>query len=126
LPVQVPTWPKSHGGSGFCECYFDWLFARQNELLPQTSRWAPSVDRLQSQLAGSLDVGRDSVHRSQDRRTPSFPIGFAYHILRHSFISALASEGVDQRVIDEVVGHQSEEQRKRYRHLYPGVMLGSN
>jgi site-specific recombinase XerD len=45
-----------------------------------------------------------------------------YHALRHSFISALASAGVDQRVIDEVVGHQSEEQRKRYRHLYPGVM----
>ena len=45
-----------------------------------------------------------------------------YHVLRHSFISALASQGVDQRVIDEVVGHQSEEQRKRYRHLYPGVM----
>jgi integrase len=45
-----------------------------------------------------------------------------YHVLRHSFISALASEGIDQRVIDEVVGHQSEEQRKRYRHLYPRVM----
>jgi site-specific recombinase XerD len=45
-----------------------------------------------------------------------------YRVLRHSFISALASEGVDQRVIDEVVGHQSEEQRKRYRHLYPGVI----
>jgi hypothetical protein len=44
------------------------------------------------------------------------------HVLRHSFISALASEGVDQRVIDETVGHQSEEQRKRYRHLYPKVM----
>ena len=43
-----------------------------------------------------------------------------YHVLRHSFISALASEGVDQRIIDEIVGHQSEEQRKRYRHLYPG------
>jgi site-specific recombinase XerD len=36
-------------------------------------------------------------------------------MLRHSFISALASKGVDQRVIDEVVGHQSEEQRKRYQ-----------
>ena len=48
-----------------------------------------------------------------------------YHLLRHSFISALASEGVDQRVIDEVVGHQSEEQRKRYRHLYPTVVLGA-
>lgn len=45
-----------------------------------------------------------------------------YHVLRHSFISALASEGVDQRVIDEIVGHQSKEQRKRYRHLYPKVM----
>ena len=45
-----------------------------------------------------------------------------YHVLRHSWISAMASEGVDQRIIDEVVGHQSEEQRKRYRHLYPKVM----
>jgi site-specific recombinase XerD len=45
-----------------------------------------------------------------------------FHVLRHSFISALASEGVDQRVIDEVVGHQSQEQRARYRHLYPRVM----
>jgi site-specific recombinase XerD len=45
-----------------------------------------------------------------------------YRVLRHSFISALASEGVDPRVIDEVVGHQSEEQRLRYRHLYPAVM----
>ncbi len=37
-------------------------------------------------------------------------------------VSALASQGVDQRVIEEVVAHQSEEQRKRYRHLKPGVM----
>jgi integrase len=43
------------------------------------------------------------------------------HCLRHSFISACASLGVDQRLIDEWVGHQSEEQRRRYRHLYPGV-----
>lgn len=44
-----------------------------------------------------------------------------WHTLRHSFISALASKGVDQRLIDEFVGHQSEEQRRRYRHLYPSV-----
>lgn len=40
-----------------------------------------------------------------------------YHLLRHSFISICASCGVDQRLIDEWVGHQTEEQRKRYRHL---------
>ncbi len=44
-----------------------------------------------------------------------------WHTLRHSFISALASKGVDQRLIDDFVGHQTEEQRRRYRHLYPST-----
>jgi integrase len=43
------------------------------------------------------------------------------HFLRHSFISACASKGIDQRLIDEWVGHQTDEQRRRYRHLYPSV-----
>jgi integrase len=40
------------------------------------------------------------------------------HVLRHSYISALANRGVDQRIIDELAGHQTEAQRRRYRHLY--------
>jgi integrase len=44
-----------------------------------------------------------------------------WHVLRHTFISALASRGVDQRLIDGFVGHQTEEQRRRYRHLYPST-----
>lgn len=44
-----------------------------------------------------------------------------WHVFRHSFISAMASKGVDQRMIDELVGHSTEEQRRRYRHLYPDV-----
>jgi integrase len=44
-----------------------------------------------------------------------------WHVLRHSFISALASRGVDQRLIDDFVGHQTEEQRRRYRHIYPST-----
>lgn len=42
-----------------------------------------------------------------------------YHIFRHSFISLCASKGTDQRLIDEWTGHCTEEQRKRYRHLFP-------
>jgi integrase len=42
-------------------------------------------------------------------------------VFRHSFISALASKGVDQRIIDDLVGHCTEQQRRRYRHLYPNV-----
>jgi integrase len=44
-----------------------------------------------------------------------------WHVFRHSFISALASRGVDQRVIDDLVGHATEQQRRRYRHLYPDI-----
>jgi integrase len=44
-----------------------------------------------------------------------------WHTLRHSFISACASKGVDQRLIDECSGHSTEEQRKRYRHLFAEV-----
>jgi site-specific recombinase XerD len=43
-----------------------------------------------------------------------------YHVLRHSFASNLALKGVDQRVIDELMGHETEAMRRRYRHLFPG------
>ena len=44
-----------------------------------------------------------------------------FHTLRHSFISALAFKGVDQRIIDEFAGHSTEQQRRRYRHLLPSL-----
>jgi integrase len=44
-----------------------------------------------------------------------------WHVLRHSFISACATKGVDQRMLDDWVGHQTDEQRKRYRHLWPST-----
>jgi integrase len=48
-----------------------------------------------------------------------------WHVLRHSFISACASKGVDQRILDDWVGHQTDEQRQRYRHLYPSVQASA-
>ena len=42
-----------------------------------------------------------------------------FHVLRHSFASNAAAEGIDQRMIDEWMGHQTEEMRRRYRHLAP-------
>ncbi len=43
------------------------------------------------------------------------------HCLRHSFISACASKGVDQRLVQEWAGHMNEATSKRYRHLYPST-----
>lgn len=42
-----------------------------------------------------------------------------FHVFRHSFASNLAGGGIDQRIIDEWMGHQTEEMRRRYRHLFP-------
>lgn len=42
-----------------------------------------------------------------------------FHVFRHSFASNLARKGVDPRVIDKFMGHQTEEMRKRYSHMFP-------
>lgn len=44
-----------------------------------------------------------------------------FHTFRHSFASNLAAAGVDQRVIDELMGHTTVEMQKRYRHLFPDL-----
>lgn len=82
------------------------------------------VARSKTRREGPTGLTPDEAHDHLKRSLADSPwaVVRGYHVLRHSFISALASEGIDQRVIDEVVGHQSEEQRRRYRHLYPTVM----
>jgi integrase len=42
-----------------------------------------------------------------------------WHVLRHSFISICAADGVDQRVLQGWVGHLSAATHKRYTHLFP-------
>ena len=42
-----------------------------------------------------------------------------WHVFRHSFCSNCAARGVDQRLINAWVGHQTEEMVRRYRHLIP-------
>ncbi len=42
-----------------------------------------------------------------------------WHLFRHSFISNCAARGIDQRIIDTWSGHQTDEMRKRYTHLFP-------
>ncbi len=57
--------------------------------------------------------------RKEAKRRTKWSVLKGYHVLRHSIISALANKGIDQRIIDELVGHQTEAMRRRYRHLYP-------
>ena len=59
-------------------------------------------------------------HLKQTLAKTDWNILRGFHVFRHSFASNLAAAGVDERVIDEFMGHQTEEMRKRYRHLFPG------
>jgi site-specific recombinase XerD len=72
---------------------------------------------------GSKIMSAQSMHKAFERAVKGgkWTAMRGWHVLRHSFISALASRGVDQRLIDEFVGHQTEDQRRRYRHLYPST-----
>lgn len=42
-----------------------------------------------------------------------------FHVFRHSFASICALRGVHQSIIDAWMGHQTDEMRRRYRHLFP-------
>ena len=42
-----------------------------------------------------------------------------WHCLRHTFASNCAAKGIDQRIINSWMGHQTEAMVRRYRHLFP-------
>lgn len=42
-----------------------------------------------------------------------------WHLFRHSFCSNCAAAGIEQRTINDWVGHQTDEMVRRYRHLFP-------
>lgn len=68
----------------------------------------PTVHEVQHHFRHALSKSRWSVVKG-------------LHTLRHSFISACASRGVDQRMLQEWAGHMTAEMQRRYAHLYPSV-----
>jgi len=76
-----------------------------------------------ARLQGSLDVpmsgSQATDHFDQTLAGSKWSKVRGFHVFRHSFASNCASKGLDQRVIDEWMGHQTDEMRRRYRHLFP-------
>jgi integrase len=69
--------------------------------------------------AAPLTVWQAQHHLQQTMQNSPWHFVKGFHVFRHSFASNLAAAGVDQRIIDEFMGHQTEEMRRRYRHLFP-------
>ena len=64
---------------------------------------------------------RDAAHYhfSKTLEGSKWSVVRGFHVLRHSFASICAMRGVAEGIIDSWLGHQTEEMRARYRHLYP-------
>lgn len=58
-------------------------------------------------------------HFARTLRGSEWAVVPGWHALRHSFASICASRGIDQRLINAWMGHQTVEQQKRYQHLFP-------
>jgi integrase len=82
-----------------------------------------NVRRSRTKRSGPTPVTPDEAHDHLKRTLANskWEVLRGYYVFRHSFISLCATRGVDQRFIDEWVGHQTDEPRKRYRHLLPST-----
>lgn len=89
----------------------------------QTFCQPPGIIRSKTVRAEPTPVTRDEAHDHFKRtlKDSKWEVLRGWHVFRHSFISLLASKGVDQRLIDSFVGHTTEDMRRRYRHLYPSI-----
>jgi integrase len=105
LKQVLLDWLKVHPGGPF-------LFAQGIDVV-----------RSKKKRAMPTPITRNEVHDHFKRSLADgkWKVLRGLHLLRHSFISCLAAAGVDQRIIDELAGHQTPEQQKRYRHLAPDV-----
>jgi integrase len=132
LKKVLQDWLKEHPGGPF-------LFCQGGTVYRSKMRSATTGHRGEKKRASSLTgrmatvrkraavattpISRDQFHDhfSRTLHGGKWAVVRGPHTLRHSFCSALAAKGVDQRIIDEIVGHQSAETARRYRHLIPDV-----
>ena len=87
---------------------------------PTTTKGRAEAIQLRKEVPVSfLTPSEVHDHVSRTLADSAWAVVKGLHTLRHSFISGLAAAGVDQRIIDDIVGHTSTEMQRRYRHLVP-------
>jgi integrase len=128
----LQTWLASHPGGPFLFCHAGTV-ARSRKRSPTTGHRgqkarpgsaagrAAGLRKREEPPRGELTRNEVHDHFKRVLQGSEWASVRGLHVLRHTFISMCASKGVDQRLIDEWTGHSTEEQRRRYRHLYPGV-----
>jgi integrase len=80
-----------------------------------------AISRSKAQRMNPMPITRDEAHDHFKRTLAGsrWEKLRGWHVFRHSFASNCAAAGVDQRIINAWLGHQTEEMVRRYRHLIP-------
>lgn len=133
LARVLKEWLQVHPGGSHLFCHQGEVFRSKKRSRTTGHQWGEErAKSLNGRLAtvktrvnrpGQGALTKDEVHDHFQRTLDGskWSVMSGWHCFRHSFISLCASRGTDQRMIDEWVGHQTEEQRKRYRHLLPST-----
>lgn len=132
LKKVLSKWLSKHPGGSALFCHIGPVY-RSKKRGRTTGHRGPKT-RLSS-LGGSMAAVKTRVQPAQGPLTRNevhdhFKRALAgtkwehirgLHTLRHSFISACASKGTDQRLVQEWAGHMNEATSRRYRHIYPST-----
>ena len=102
LSGVLAEWFRGHPGGKYA-------FSFSKDALSQAERRA----------AGPLTIAQADDHLKRTLSGTKWERVRGWHVLRHSFASNCAAKGVDQRLINAWMGHQTEEMMKRYQHLFP-------
>ena len=126
------TWIAAHPGGGFLFAQSG-IVARSKKRSPTTGHRGPkkrgttTSERQRTvkprKAHGGESVTPDETHDHFQRTLAESEWSYirGWHCLRHSFVSACATRGIDQRMIETWAGHMSPEMNKRYAHLYPST-----
>lgn len=99
------------------ETWFDQHPGGQFTIAPSLT--VPRGNKVRDEYSGlTTDETTDHFNRAISKTSWNGKLK-GFHALRHSFASNAAAAGVEQMMIDAWLGHQTEEMRNRYRHLYP-------
>jgi integrase len=99
----------------------EWFSRKRSSVYVFPCEWKVRRERKQRgrEQGDAVSVDEASHHLGQALAGSKWEKIRGWHVFRHSFISNCAAKGIDQRMIDRWSGHQTEEMRKRYTHLFP-------
>jgi integrase len=96
-----------------------WLGQKRKSTFTFPHEWKVERKRKPREHEDAVSVDEASHHLARSLSNSKWATIRGWHVFRHSFCSNCAAAGIDQRMINEWTGHQTEEMVRRYRHLIP-------